>query len=88
MKYVEKIKAQRTEKEMLEKCKFEVQNQALKNKEFKMNAIMQLKGLSVLDKTEKLKTKELAKKLVGEIDIEDIFKDDKKVSVKKDKYDQ
>ena len=86
MKYTEKIKAQRTEKEMLEKCKFEVQNQALKNKEFKISAMMQLKGLSVLDKAEKLKTKELAKKLVGEIDIEDIFKDDPKDKQKKDKY--
>lgn len=73
---------------MLEKCKFEVQNQALKNKEFKMSAIMQLKGLSILDKAEKMKTKELAKKLVGDIDIEDIFKDEHKVKEKKDKYDQ
>lgn len=60
---------------MVEKCKLEVQTHALKNKEFKMQSIFKLKGLSVLDKQEKNKTKKIAQQLIGEVDIEHIFKD-------------
>lgn len=39
---------------------------------------MKLKDMSVTDKKEKQKTKEVAKRLIKEIDIEDIFKDEPK----------
>ena len=42
MKYMEKIRAQKNEKIMLEKCKIETQNQALKNKEKKIQAVIKL----------------------------------------------
>lgn len=56
-KYNEKLRMLKTEKEMLDRCKFEAQNQAMKNKEDKLNAIQKLKGLSVLDKKLNAKTK-------------------------------
>ena len=49
-----------------------------------MKAIMRLKGLSVLDKSEKNRTKKIARQLCGEdVDLEDVFKDAEKE--KKDK---
>jgi hypothetical protein len=60
---------------MIEKCKLEVQTQSMKNKEFKLQSIFKLKGLSVLNKTEKGKTKKLAQQLLGQVSLEHIFKD-------------
>ena len=50
----------------------------MKNKEQKIQAILKLKALSVIDKNEKIKAKQLAQKLAGEIDLEEIFKDEPK----------
>jgi hypothetical protein len=59
-KYTDKINAIKTEKQIIDKCKSEVNNNHLKTKELKMTAIFKLNGKSVLDKSEKLKTKQLA----------------------------
>lgn len=42
MKYTEKIRAQRNERAMLEKCKLEAQTQAMIDKEMKMQAVLKL----------------------------------------------
>ena len=45
------------------------------NKEKKMKAIFKLKDMSVTDRKEKIKTKKIALKLAGEVDLEDVFKE-------------
>jgi hypothetical protein len=78
MRYMDKIRAQKNEKLMLEKCKIEVHHQQLKNKEQKHQAIIELKDRSVIDKNEKLRTKQVALRLVGKMDLEEVFKDEPK----------
>jgi hypothetical protein len=85
-KYTDKINAIKTEKQIIDKCKSEVNNNHLKTKELKMTAIFKLNGKSVLDKTEKLKTKQLALKFASDVNLEDIFRDDPKEAKPKDPY--
>ena len=58
----------------------------MKNKEQKLEAIFKLNKLSVIDKKEKFKTKLLAEKIVKDIDLDDVFKEEPKEEDKKDTY--
>ena len=49
-----------------------------------MHAIMKLKGLSVLDKKQKNKTKQIALQVAGEVDLEEVFKEEPKEKKEKD----
>jgi hypothetical protein len=49
-----------------------------------MHALMKLKDVSIMDKNEKVKAKKLAQRLAGDVDLEDVFKEEVK---KKDDID-
>ena len=72
--YTYKIEQQKLERAMIEKCKVEVSAQQLKNKELKMKAILKLKDLSIMNRSERLKNLKLAKQLAGDVDLEEVFK--------------
>ena len=74
----DKLKANKTEKQLLDKCKSEVFNQAMKNKEQKLEAIFRLNKLSVIDKKEKNKTRLYAERVVKDVDLEEVFKEEPK----------
>ncbi len=48
----------------------------MKHKEQKINAIIELKDRSVIDKKEKKRTKMLAERLASQADLDQIFKDE------------
>jgi hypothetical protein len=50
---MEKMRAMKNEKAMIEKCKLETKNFHMRNKEQKQLPLMKLKGMSVIDKNEK-----------------------------------
>ncbi len=60
---------------MLDRCKTEGKNQALKDKEMKLHVIQLLKGKDLIGKEEKQKTKLLAEKMLGDVDLTEVFKD-------------
>eukprot|EP00347_Sterkiella_histriomuscorum_P022964 403336468 len=78
--YSQKIQQMKLEKAMIDKCKVEQQNHALKNKESRMQAILKLKDFSIVtgDKKQKMKAKKLAEQLAKDIDFEEVFKEEPK----------
>jgi hypothetical protein len=68
----------KSEKAMIEKCKLEAANQSIKLKEQKIRALQQLKNLSIVDKSDKLKAKKLAERIAGDVDLTDVFKEAEK----------
>lgn len=74
-KYMEKVRALKNEKAMIDKCKLEVKNQHMLNKDKKIKAIIKLQGHSILDKNEKQKTLQMAQKLASEVDLTEVFKE-------------
>jgi hypothetical protein len=73
------MKQMKSEKAMIEKCKLEAANQSIKLKEDKIRALHQLKNLSIVDKSDKLKARKLAERIAGDIDLTEVFKDVEKV---------
>ncbi len=70
---------QKDEQGVIEKCKLEAKNRAMRQKEQRKIAIQTLLGHSLIDKKEKQKTFEIAKKLAGnKVDLTELFADEKK----------
>ncbi|CDW86303.1 UNKNOWN [Stylonychia lemnae] len=76
--YSQKVQLAKIERQMIEKCKVQTQNAAIKSKEDKNQFIQRLKAYSVIDKNQKKKAQKIALQLATDIDLGEVFADKKK----------
>mmetsp|Transcript_6958 Transcript_6958/g.5214 ORF Transcript_6958/g.5214 Transcript_6958/m.5214 type:complete len:87 (+) Transcript_6958:356-616(+) len=80
MRYTEKIKVLQKEKEVIQKCKLEAQNEAMREKEQKLKAVLKLQSLSIItpNEKEKKKAEKMAHKFANQLDLTEVFKVEQK----------